>query len=144
MTSICNTPLLFARLRFKSSITDRALCVRQFKRRKTISTESVWFQFHVLLFRHHDVTQSDVPVDDVVHIKIIIIFTERVEKSPGNPQPSVVKDKLQYGEYWDVEIHRVVIPNDVLFSVEGGFEKLVSKEAGKEVGVDRDCDHLGV
>ena len=63
---------------------------------------------------HHQVADLHVPVDDVVHVEVLVVLAEGVDEHLGDVEPAVVEDELADAEEGDVHVaDRVVVANTV-------------------------------
>ena len=73
------------------------------------SSVGVIFKFHVRFSIDHQVTDLEVPVNNVLDIKVIIAVSEGIDEILSHFEPAEVEDKLQGGEEWEVEVVDVVV-----------------------------------
>ena len=84
----------------------------------------------------------EVPVYDVIKLKVVVIITERIDEALGYFEPAKVEDELNDGEEWEVEIFPVVVATQIesshssflhwnqgaiLVQVPGGVEELPAR-----------------
>ena len=84
---------------------------------------------------HNEISYLQVPVNQPVHLEVIIIFTKWVYQSLRHLEPAHVEEELEEGEDWNIEVRHL---RDL------GVDELSAHEGGEEEGVDCQGDHLGV
>lgn len=80
----------------------------------------------------------NVPVDEPVDLKVVVVLPKRVDQGLGHLEPAHVEEELQHGEDGDVEIN--VVLGVLLLRV----EELAPHDGGEEEGVHGEADDLGV
>ena len=74
----------------------------------------VFLQLLIWLSVDHEITDLEVPVNDVTNVKIVIIVAERIYEILGHFEPTKIEDKLQCGEEGEVEVVNVgVVAHEV-------------------------------
>ena len=78
----------------------------------------------------------EVPVDDVIKLKVVVIVTKRVVKGGSDVQPAKVEDELCYEEDWCVGLVGIA---SLL-----GDNRLPADQCDCKVEVDGEVNNLGV
>ena len=81
-------------------------------------------------------TYLEVSVNKPIHIKVVIILSKGIDQHLCNLEPSHIKEELEEGEDWKVEIQLMTI------IILARVKKLSSHQSGQEVSVDSQSDNL--
>ena len=80
----------------------------------------------------------EVSVNKPVHIEIIIILSERIDQHFCNLEPSHVKEELEEGKNWEVEVHFMPI---IIFA---WVKELPSHQGGEKICINSQGDNLNI
>ena len=98
----------------------------------------------------------EVSINEVVDLKVLIVISPRIEKGFSNLDPTKVSDELNQGEDRDVNHGGVKVVGSILADADSdffeqvktvsvpGFQILMTKQVGAEVGVNCQCDDLRI
>ena len=77
-------------------------------------------------------------VNKPIHIKVIIILSEGIDQHFSNLEPSHVKEELEGGKDWEVEVHLMTI------IILAWVKKLSSQQGGEKICVNSQGDNLNI
>ena len=80
----------------------------------------------------------EVSVNKPVHIEVVIILSEGIDQHFCNLEPSHVKEELEEGEDWEIEVNFMTI---IIFA---RVKKLSSHQGGEKICVNSQGHNLNV
>ena len=80
----------------------------------------------------------EMSVNKPIHIKVIIILSEGIDQHFSNLEPSHVKEELEGGKDWEVEVHLMTIIILAWVKIQS------SQQGGEEKGIHGQSDNLHI